>query len=162
MDVIAQIGALVGSLAGEPRVLGSWGHLGDAGIAEEIHSVVLAAQQEWRHEADPRSVGPRSAADITAAVHPIAVDLAVALMVDLSADDLVCPGYQHRDRDHARRAAQRIADLLGRGTEWCTNLDVSVRSSRSWSPVTRYTFDGVVAGVGSDGTFIVLLQVGED
>jgi hypothetical protein len=95
-------------------------------------------------------------------VHPVAADLARDLIVHLSADDLVFPGYQHRDRDHARRTAQRIVDLLGPGTKWCTNLDVSVPDSPSWDPVTRHTFDGVVAGFGSDGTFIVLLHVGED
>ncbi|MFF3518750.1 hypothetical protein [Streptomyces sp. NPDC002573] len=51
--------------------------------------------------------------------------------------------------------------LLGYQSAWYTNIsDLSPRA-RGWDPVTRHTFDGVVAGIGN-GFALTLLQVGED
>ncbi|MYZ11051.1 hypothetical protein GT028_27370 [Streptomyces sp. SID2999] len=44
--------------------------------------------------------------------------------------------------------------------DWYTNI-TGLSHGRSWDPVTRHTFDGVVAGAGN-GITVVLLQVGED
>ncbi|MGV9547679.1 hypothetical protein [Streptomyces ardesiacus] len=86
---------------------------------------------------------------------------AVQLMAYLAAEDVVFPGLPRRDQAHAHRTAERVAQLLGRRSVWHTNIDGLSPGVRGWSPVTRHTFDGVVAGTG-EGFTVVLLQVGED
>ncbi|MFI6250237.1 hypothetical protein [Streptomyces sp. NPDC051016] len=81
-------------------------------------------------------------------------------MTYLSAGDLVFPGQLRRDREHAHRAAQRVVKLLGWDSTWWTNIELS-DAGHKWNPVSRFTFDGVVAGTGN-GFVVALLQVGED
>jgi hypothetical protein len=162
VDKIEQLGVLVTSLSSAPHVFGRAGQIPEGGaIATEIYSVVLTAQDAWQHEADPRTEGPRSGSDIAEVLRTMTEAVGVELLVDLSVDNLVSPGHLHGDREDARHAAQRVASLLGNDTTWRANTQL-VPNGRAWSPVTRNTFDGVVAAVGTDGTFVVLLQVGED
>lgn len=107
------------------------------------------------------AVGPDTPVEIDDALVLIDAERAVELLTYLAADDLVFPSSERRDRTHARGAAERVVRLLGYEVAWYTNItDLSPRA-RAWNPVTRHTFDGVVAGADEQFT-VVLLQVGED
>ncbi|MFJ9469279.1 hypothetical protein [Streptomyces caniferus] len=63
----------------------------------------------------------------------------------------------HHVHDLAKAAE---ADWAHEAVRGCHRTD-HAQNGRAWNPVTRHTFDGVVAGRG--GGFVVsLLQVGED
>ncbi|MEU4655767.1 hypothetical protein AB0G32_17780 [Streptomyces sp. NPDC023723] len=130
-------------------------------VSEVVRHVAAEAEQAWEHYAVQGAVGPDTPAEIGDALSQIGSERAVDLLTYLAVHDLVSPGAMHRDETHARRAAERVALLLGYNATWHTNLtDLSDRV-RAWDPVSRYTFDGVVAGTG--GHFaVVLLRVGED
>lgn len=162
MDKAAQIDALVASLCTAPHVFGRAGRTEDSDVASQIYPVVLTAQEAWEHEADPRAKGPQSASDIAEALETVAEAVAIELLVDLSVHDLVFLGHILHDAEHALRAVRRLVSLLGHGTTWWTSIELPEERSRGWRPVTKNTFDGVVAGVATDGTFVILLQVGED
>lgn len=156
---MTELDALVRSLTSEPQVFGRSGRVADGGIQAEIHSLVLVAEEAWQ---DVDSLGgvPGLAAlsDVAGALHTVTADSAEELLVELSVDDLVWPGDQHGDRECARDLARRVVTLLGPDTVWWTNRI----NASTWTPVTRHTYDGVVAGAAGDGTFAALLQVGED
>lgn len=81
-------------------------------------------------------------------------------MTNLSVFDLVYSRSLLRDRDHAERAARRLAKLLGRGASWVTNTE-AMDNGRAWTPVTRHGIDVVVAGTTAEH-FVVLLALGDD
>ena len=80
-------------------------------------------------------------------------------MTNLSAFDLVYSRHLLRDADHARRAATRVAKLLGRGS-WVTTTE-GIGNGRAWTPVTRHGIDVVVAGTTAE-FFVILLALGDD
>jgi hypothetical protein len=162
MDRATQIDALMASLGSAPQVFGRSGLIGEGDIASEVYTLVLASQDFWQYEADPRSQGPRSASDVADALKPVTETVATNLLVDLSVKDLVFRVHTHGDPEHARRAVRRLVSLLGYDTSWWANIEPLGDAARGWTPVTRHTFDGVIAGVATDGTFVILLQVGED
>jgi hypothetical protein len=126
-----------------------------------VRRVVAEAEETWKHYAVAGAVGPDTPGEIDDALVQIDAGRAVELLTYLAAYDLVFPSSERRDHTHARRAAERVVRLLGYEVAWYTNItDLSPRA-RAWNPVTRHTFDGVVAGAGDQFT-VVLLQVGED
>ncbi|MDO0936369.1 hypothetical protein QQY66_33455 [Streptomyces sp. DG2A-72] len=129
--------------------------------ADPFRNSSAEAEEAWKHYAVEGAVGPDTPVEIDDALVQIDAERAVELLTYLAADDLVLPSSERRDRTHARRAAERVVRLLGYEVAWYTNItDLSPRA-RAWNPVTRHTFDGVVAGAGDQFT-VVLLQVGED
>ena len=129
-------------------------------IAEQVFDLVAIAQHDWAHQAVACAVGPASVREIEAALEPVDVAGAIELMTDLSAFDLVYSRMLLRDRDHAKRAATRVAKLLGPGTSWVTNME-GMGNGRAWTPVTRHGIDVVVVGTNSD-VFAILLALGDD
>jgi hypothetical protein len=130
-------------------------------VPEVVRHVAAEAEQAWQHYAVKGAVGPDTLAEIDDALAPVDPERAVELLTHLAAYDLVYPGIRHRDEIHARRAAERVVHLLGYETVWYTNLSDLSNCVRAWGPVTRHTFDGVVAGTNGHFT-VALLQVGED
>ncbi|RRQ72667.1 hypothetical protein CQW39_31665 [Streptomyces griseofuscus] len=119
------------------------------------------AEEAWKQYAVKGPVGPDTPAEIDDALLKIDAERAAELLTYLATYDLVFPGSARRGRTHARRAAERVVRLLGYEAAWYTNITDLSPGARAWNPVTRHTFDGVVAGTG--GSFsVVLLQVGED
>lgn len=106
------------------------------------------------------SRGPTRPADIADALTATDKEEAGTVITYLSAGGLVFPGQLRRDRGHAHRAAQRVVKLLGWDSTWWRNIELS-DAGHGRNPVSRFSFDGVVAGTGNE--FVVaLLQVGED
>jgi hypothetical protein len=160
VDIEAELSRLLGSLAREDGVFSRVASMGEGSVAEQVRQLAVKAERVWGY-AMPGASGPDSPAEVAGALSEIDRERAVDLMTYLSADDLVFPGRSHRDRAHAHRAADRVVKLLGYESTWCTNIGDLSAGVRAWMPVTRHTFDGVVAGQGS-GFVVVLLQVGED
>ncbi|MFE8986515.1 hypothetical protein ACFYMI_01635 [Streptomyces collinus] len=160
MQTMADLRVMLDSLAKEDGVFSRVDRADAGSIEEHVYSLVLEAQEAWASYAIEGTRGPSSPADIGYALKAIGRHEAVAVMTYLSAGDLVFPGQLRRDREHALRAAERVARLLGWNSMWWTNIEPSDTGHR-WNPVSRFSFDGVVAGVGN-GVFLALLQVGED
>ncbi|MDI9889090.1 hypothetical protein QMZ92_33320 [Streptomyces sp. HNM0645] len=161
MDDAALLAALPKSLAGQESVYSSWCRSSGADLASHVHDLAKAAEADCADDVARGATGPTTVEEIEAALHSVPLDTAVELMTNLSADSLVFPGHARRDRAHAMRAAMKAASILGPGAQWFSNIDGSWGNGRSWEPVTRHTFDGVVAGRGG-GFLLALLQVGED
>ncbi|MFD4666560.1 hypothetical protein [Streptomyces halstedii] len=161
MDDADLLEALLSSLAGEASVYSRWCWSSGADVAPHVRELAKIAEADWVHEAVLGATGPTTLKEIEAALRPVTHDTAAELMVNLSTDSLVFPGHPQRDLTHARRAVTKAISILGPGSEWFSNIDGLWESGRAWSPVTRHTFDGVVAGRGA-GFVIALLQVGED
>ncbi|MFE5407061.1 hypothetical protein ACFQ9Z_38485 [Streptomyces sp. NPDC056580] len=119
------------------------------------------AERAWRDYAVAGAVGPDTPEEVEQALSQIDGERAVELLTYLAVEDLVFPGTPRRDRAHAHRAAERVVRLLGQQSAWYANITELSPQARAWDPVTRHTFDGVVAGIGN-GFAVVLLQVGED
>ena len=160
MEILDEIAPLLNSLAASSHVYASWGATTKATVAEEVFDLVVVAQDDRAHQADAGAVGPASAREIEAALRPVDVEGAVKLMTNLSAFDLVYSRSLLRDRDHAERAATRVAKLLGRSTSWVTNTE-GMGNGRAWTPVTRHGIDVVVAGTTAE-FFVILLALGDD
>ncbi|MDT0467806.1 hypothetical protein [Streptomyces gibsoniae] len=125
-----------------------------------MYDLVLDAQEAWAHYAIEGSPGPACPADIADALTVIDREEAGTVMAYLSAGDLVFPGRLCRDREHVLRAAERVVKLLGWDSTWWTNIEAS-DAGHGRNPVSRFSFDGVVAGA-CNGIVVALLQVGED
>ncbi|WP_326779183.1 hypothetical protein [Streptomyces sp. NBC_01445] len=130
-------------------------------VPKVVHQVATKAEQVWKDYAVEGAVGPDTPSEVEAVLSPIDAQRAVELLTYLATDDLVFPTTRRRDRTHAHRAAERVVRLLGYQSVWYTNISDLSPGARVWEPVTRHTFDGVVAGTGGNFT-VVLLQVGED
>ena len=164
MEILDEIAPLLGSLAASSHVYSRCGTVSDTTIAEQVFGLVMIAQDDWADRAVAGAVGPASAREIEAALEPVDAAGAIELMTDLSAFDLVHSRILLRDRDHAKRAAARVAKLLGPGTSWVTNMEgmgMGMGNGRGWTPVTRHGIDAVVAGSNGD-QFAVLLALGDD
>ncbi|MFF0966448.1 hypothetical protein ACWDQO_08400 [Streptomyces sp. NPDC003703] len=130
-------------------------------VPELVRQVAAEAEEAWKQYAVVGAVGPDTPVEIDDALLQIDAKRAVGFLTYLATYDLVFPGSGCRDRTHARRAAERVVRLLGYEAAWYTNIIDLSSGARAWNPVTRHTFDGVVAGTGESFT-VVLLQVGED
>ncbi|MFF4060933.1 hypothetical protein ACFYZ8_37395 [Streptomyces sp. NPDC001668] len=152
---------LISSLAQDEWVYARWCRSSGADLAHHVHDLAKAAEADWAHEAAKGATGPTGTGEIESALHPVPRDTATELLVGLSNDSLVFSGHPRRDRTRVRQTAAKAISILGPGSEWFSNLDGSWPNTGAWNPVTRHTFDGVVAGRGR-GFVVVLLQVGED
>ncbi|WP_158771481.1 hypothetical protein [Streptomyces sp. NRRL S-340] len=161
MDLATELRRLIKSLSREDGVFGRAFTVSDGSVPELVREVALEAERTWKQYAVPGATGPDTVSEIDRAISLAGREQAVKLMAYLAAEDLVFPGSPRRDRAHAHRTAERVAHLLGHRSVWHTNIDGLSPGVRGWSPVTRHTFDGVVAGTG-EGFTVVLLQVGED
>lgn len=160
MEITATLRLMLDSLAEADGVFSRVART-DAGTVEEhVYGLVLEAQEAWAPCAVAGTQGPTSPVGVGEALKSITADQAVAVMTYLSARDLVFSGRMLHDPEHARRAAERVVRLLACSAAWWTNIEPS-DAGHQWNPVTRHTFDGVVAGVGN-GAVVVVLQVGED
>ncbi|MFI6686825.1 hypothetical protein [Streptomyces sp. NPDC050485] len=160
MEILEQLAPLLGSLATSSHVYAKWGAISEATVAEQVFALVMVAQADWAHQAIAGAVGPVSGREIEAALEPVDMVGTIELMTTLSAFDLVYPRHLLRDRDHAERAATRVAKLLGPGASWVTNTE-SIGDGRAWTPVTRHGIDVVVAGSTAEH-FVILLALGDD
>ncbi|MET7735740.1 hypothetical protein ABZT02_30890 [Streptomyces sp. NPDC005402] len=161
MDASDLLEALISSLAREESVYARWCWSSGADLAHHVHDLAKAAEADWAHEAVRGATGPTTLMEIESALRPVTRDTATDLMVNLSIGSLVFPGHPARDHTRARRTAAKAISILGPGSQWFSNIDGSWENGRAWKPVTRHTFDGVVAGRGN-GLVVALLQVGED
>jgi hypothetical protein len=161
MDVATELCRLIKSLSREDGVFGRAFTVSDGSVSELVREVALEAERAWKQYAVPGATGPETVSEVGQALSLTDREQAVKLIGYLAAEDLVFPGLPRRDRAHAHRTAERVAHLLGHRSVWHTNIDDLSPRVRGWSPVTRHTFDGVVAGTG-EGFTVVLLQVGED
>jgi hypothetical protein len=152
---------LITSLSREDGVFGRVFPASEGSVPELIRAVALEAERAWRQYAVPGATGPGTVPEIAQAISPTDREQAVRLMARLAAEDLAHFGLPRRDRAHARRTADRVAHLLGQRAVWHTNIGDPSSGMHPWNPVTRHTFDGVVAGTG-EGFTVVLLQVSED
>ncbi|CAL9494125.1 hypothetical protein [Streptomyces sp. enrichment culture] len=160
METMEALHLMLGSLTREDGVFGRVTRADARPVEEHVYDLVLEAQEESWSLAVVGSQGPTSPSEVGKALRPVPGDQAVAVTAYLAAGDLVFPGRLRRDAAHARRAAERVASLLGWNAVWWTNIEPSDTGHR-WNPVTRHTFDGVVAGVSADAVF-VLLHLGDD
>lgn len=161
VDVAAELRALTGSLSREDGIFGRVvGHAGGS-VPGLVRQVAAEAEEGWKQYAVEGAVGPDTPVEIDDALLQIDAERAAELLTYLATYDLVFPGPARRDRAHARRAAERVVRLLGYEAAWYTNIIDLSPGARAWNPITRHTFDGVVAGTGAAFT-VVLLQVGED
>ena len=161
MNIEWELRGLLASLAREEGVFGRVSPEAQGSVEEQIRTLVVEAERDWEQYAAPGATGPDSPAEVAEALIEVDSKYATDLMTYLAADDLVFPGSPRRDRTHARRAAERVVELLGYGSVWQTNISDLSEQVRGWSSVTRHTFDGVITGTGH-GFTAVLLQVGED
>ncbi|MFJ2563175.1 hypothetical protein ACIP6V_19250 [Streptomyces sp. NPDC088770] len=161
MDVATELHRLVGSLSREEGVFGRAFPVVNGPVPKLVREVAEEAERAWEQYAVPGATGPDTVSEIDQAISPTDREHAVKLMTCLAAEYLVYPGRPRRDRAHAHRTAERVADLLGHRSVWHTNISDLTAGGRAWSPVTRHSFDGLVAGTG-EGFTVVLLQVGED
>ncbi len=161
VDVAAELRALTGSLSREDGVFGRLVDQAGGSVPGLVRQVAAEAEEAWKQYAVEGAVGPDTPVEIDDALLQIDAERAAELLTYLATYDLVFPGSGRRDRAHARRAAERVVRLLGYEATWYTNIIDLSPGARAWNPVTRHTFDGVVAGAG--GSFAVaLVQVGED
>jgi hypothetical protein len=161
MDDAALLEALISSLAHDEWVYARWCWSSGADLAHHVRDVARTAEADWAHEAVKGATGPTELREIESALRPVTRDTATELLVDLSNDSLVFSGHPRRDRTRVRHTAAKTISILGPGSEWFSNIDGSWPDAWSWNPVTRHTFDAVIAGRGR-GLVVVLLQVGED
>ncbi|MFF3908550.1 hypothetical protein ACFYZJ_21760 [Streptomyces sp. NPDC001848] len=161
MDIATHLRSLMGSLSRESGVFGHVVTTAGTSAPELVREVAAEAERTWKDYAVAGAVGPDSPDEVEVALSRIGGDRAADLLTYLAAEDLVFPATPRRDRAHAHRAAERVVRLLGYQADWYTNISDLSLQARAWNPVTRHTFDGVVAGVGN-GFAVVLLQVGED
>ncbi|MFJ4032989.1 hypothetical protein [Streptomyces griseoluteus] len=161
MDTASQLRNLIGSLSRGSGVFGRVVAGAGTSVPDLVREVAVKAERAWRGYAVAGAVGPDTPEEIEEALSQIDGERAVELLTYLAAEDLVFPGTPRRDRAHAHRAAERVVRLLGHQSAWYTNITDLSHRARAWDPVTRHTFDGVVAGTG-DGFAVALLQVGED
>lgn len=161
VDVAAELRALTGSLSREDGVFGRLVDQAGGSVSGLVRQVAAEAEEAWKQYAVQGAVGPDTPVEIDDALLQIDAERAAELLTYLATYDLVFPGSGRRDRAHAWRAAERVVCLLGYEATWYTNIIDLSPGARAWNPVTRHTFDGVVAGAGGSFT-VALLQVGED
>lgn len=161
MDDADLLAALLNSLAGEASVYSRCCWSSGRDLAHHVHDLAKAAEADWTHEAVRGATGPTTVEEIEAALRPVTRETATDLIVNLSAYSLVFPGHPRRDRAHATRSASKAVSILGPEAEWFSNIYGPWQNGRAWDPVTRHTFDGVIAGRGR-GFVVAVLQVGED
>ncbi|MFJ7214209.1 hypothetical protein [Amycolatopsis sp. NPDC098790] len=157
MGITEQLAVLLAGLSNQNEVFAVSGERTATALAEHVHALGATGEKRWETEIDPRNEAI-SVADVTSALQPIPRELAERRMAELASGSMVYT-YEIMDGDRARELAGQLVALLGEDAEWWSNQDPG--GETSWSPVTRCTFDGVVAATTSTH-FAALLQLGED
>ncbi len=75
---------------------------------------------------------------------PTAVELLVSLEASSSQDYSRRARRIQRYQDDPAEIFAEMASLIGPGTRWWTNTDLS-----TWNPVTQHTFDAMIVGAGN-------------
>ncbi|MGY0062193.1 hypothetical protein ACWY4P_37610 [Streptomyces sp. LZ34] len=158
MDIAWELGGLLG--AREDGAFGLVGSEADGSVAEQVRKLAGEAERAWEQYLVPGAIGPSSPTEVAERLAEIDGERAAELMTYLAVENVVFPGQPRPDGAHTRGKVERVRQLLGDGASWYTNVKDISPGSREWMPVTRYTYDGVVAGTGN-GLVVVLLQVGE-
>jgi hypothetical protein len=106
---------------------------------------------------------PQDAKELAGAMEEVDGDAAISVLVAMTSYTLAYGVPGRYTVDKAQLVFERLADLLGYGTRWWTNTDLSsgIRSSVSWNPVTRHGIDAIVVGIGG-GVMVVVLAADED
>jgi hypothetical protein len=130
---------------------------------EEMFARIFAFSRDYPPAAGNPAVvspAPANAAELAAAMPLISYQAAQEVFVGLTARTLA---YRTDGRYPPAKAAaifQRLADLLGPGSQWFSNTDLAART-RSWRPVTGHAMDALLAGSGA-GILVALLAADDD
>lgn len=157
MGITEQLAVLVAGLSNQNEVFAVSGERDATALAEHVHALATTGEERWEPEIDPRNK-PVPVADVGAALQPVPREPAERRLAELASRSMVYT-YDIMDGDRAKKLAEELVTLLGEDAEWFSNQDPG--GETSWSPVTRCTFDGVVAAT-TPTHFAVLLQLGED
>jgi hypothetical protein len=156
---LARIGALLSGLpgrCGNGEVL-AWADLGDAGTLPAVLFGRISRAglfEDW-----PEGVGidaPRDPADLMTRLWEIDEPAAIGTLTSLAS---VSMAYQMPGRyagGQARQVFGTLADILGRPARWWASSGPA-----GSNPVTRHTFDALVAGA-SGGVIVTILAYDED
>lgn len=79
--------------------------------------------------------------------------LALTVLVGVASQTLAYRVPAPYPSARARDVFGKLAELLGHGTRWWTNTDLS-----SWNPVTRHSMDALVIGAGGGLLLAVLAR----
>ena len=100
---------------------------------------------------------PADAAELMTKLSEVDAAKACGVLVWLMSTTMVYGGHGRYEDAKARDVARALISLLGPGARWWTNVSSwTFTPARGWNPVTRHTMDGVVTGVGSGVTVVVL------
>ena len=83
-----------------------------------------------------------------------AIDVLVSLMTGSVRDRSRRARRLRRYEAEPEAVLAKLADLIGPGTHWWTNTDLT-----EWNPVTQHTFDAIVIGAGNG---LVITVIGFD
>lgn len=156
---LASVGALLGGLpgrCGNGEVL-AWADLGDASMVPVVLFGRISRAGlfgDW-----PAGVGidaPGDPAGLMTRLREIDEPAAISTLAGLAS---VSMAYQVPGRytgPQARQVFGALADILGRPARWWASTGPA-----GWNPVTRHTFDGLVAGAGG-GVIVTILAYDED
>ena len=140
-----------------PEVFAVSGEHTSTTLAEHVHALAAVGEQVWAEHIDPRSRAV-SLAEVEEGLRPVPREVAERKLARLTAGSLVY-SYDLLGDERARQVAREVVSLLADDAEWWANQEPGEEDS--WWPVTRCTFDGVVAGRDRE-RFVVVLQLGED
>ncbi|MFI7517041.1 hypothetical protein ACIBVK_26465 [Micromonospora echinofusca] len=104
---------------------------------------------------NPRQA-PQSVDELTACLAEVNQDMALAVLLGVTTRTLAYRAQGRYPVYKAQDVFKKLITLLGHGTRWWTNTDLS-----SWKPVTRHTMDALVVGTG-DGVLVAVLAADED
>ncbi|SDS89791.1 hypothetical protein SAMN05216371_0844 [Streptomyces sp. TLI_053] len=157
METSDELAALLRSLAVGPRVRAACGPVAGIPIAERVLDL---AERVRADRPAVRGAGPASVPEVAAALDPVNRWEATEMAADIASAELV-HGVPLQNRDSARRAAGRIAAILGEDADWFTNREGFWGAGGQWNPVTHHGIDVVVAATNGE-LFVVLLAFGDD
>ncbi|WP_214320437.1 hypothetical protein [Nonomuraea sediminis] len=151
----ALLAGLTGPLGnGEMR---AWTNLGDAqSMPLEVFRLMgdLGLFERWYPDV-PVDV-PDTPDELSSRLGEIDQAGALRRLVSIASTTLAYHSRGRYDEAKARQVFGSLLRLLGHGTHWWTNTDLT-----SWNPVTRHVFDAVVIGVGN-GVIVTVLAFDED
>jgi hypothetical protein len=101
-------------------------------------------------------------AELMSRLREVEQPVAAEVLIWLLSTTMAYGGHGRYDEGKAVDVVDALTGLLGYGTRWWVNGEPSgSRGARSWSPVTRCTFDAVAVGAGG-GVTVTVLAVDED
>ncbi len=158
-DRLGRIRALLAGLTGPlgNGEMHAWANLGDAeGMPREVFGLIggLGLFQRW-YPGMPVNV-PYTPDELAGRLGEIDEDGALRRLISTASTTLAYHSRGRYDEAKASEVFGSLLRLLGHGTRWWTNTDLT-----GWNPVTRHTFDAVVIGVGN-GITVTVLTFDED